>query len=96
MGVHGVGLDIGGSAVKAGRLSADGERGPARFAELDFEAGSEAVLDGLAALAPLCLWFGMGAAVCERRLAASSGRVSRAVFHGWLACFVAATFLPYL
>ena len=49
--MHGVGLDIGGSAVKAGRLSADGARSPGRFVEFDFEAGSEAVLDGLAALA---------------------------------------------
>ncbi len=53
------------------------------------------LVDGLAGLAPLCVWFGMGAATCERKLSAHAPRAGRALFYGWLASFVAATFLPY-
>lgn len=51
---------------------------------------------GLAGLAPLCIWFGLGAAACDRRLGTAAPRWGRALFHGWLASFVIAIFLPYL
>ncbi|MBW2363067.1 MAG: hypothetical protein JRG84_19385 [Deltaproteobacteria bacterium] len=51
---------------------------------------------GLAGLAPLACWFGLGAAACERRLGDWAPRWGRALFHGWLASFGVATLLPYL
>ncbi|MCP4243973.1 MAG: hypothetical protein GY772_25765 [bacterium] len=50
----------------------------------------------LAAMAPLCVFFGMGAATADRWLEARLGVPGRAIFFAWLAAFAATTFGPYL
>jgi len=51
---------------------------------------------GLAALAPLCLFFGLGAGAADRWLEARLGPAGRALFFAWLAAFAVTTFGPYL
>lgn len=51
---------------------------------------------GLAAMAPLCVFFGMGAAAADRWLETRLGIAGRALFFAWLAAFAVTTFGPYL
>lgn len=51
---------------------------------------------GLSALAPLCLFFGLGAGAADRWLEDRLGTPGRALFFAWLAAFAVTTFGPYL
>jgi hypothetical protein len=50
---------------------------------------------GLAGLAPLCVFFGMGAGAVDRWLAQRSPGIGQPVFYAWLGGFVVTTFVPY-
>lgn len=51
---------------------------------------------GLAGMAPLTLFFGLGAGAADRWLEARAPVAVRAVCYGWLGSFVTACFAPYL
>jgi hypothetical protein len=58
--------------------------------------GTAKAFYGLAGLAPLSVWFGLGCGAADRWLEARAPALARAAFHGWLGCLAAVLLLTYV